>query len=186
MAASRIYVNFLSESELLEISGVGPRIVHLIMRIRARQGNVDQTMLEFFMKQPLSNDLVAQLDFTPNLVFNKPGVQSHDTDEEQQRKLSARAGKKLFRSVKAEKGISEPDMDMSDGVSVLVHNLPSVPSHAHVYTLDDQFREAENEMARIQLQLIQVKMDMLTSKMSRVDSFTVGINTQPAAIPKVP
>ena len=101
MAASIICVNFLSESELLEISGVGPRIANLIMRIRATQGNVDQTMLEFFMKQPLSNDLVAQLDFTPNLLFNKPGVQSHDTDQEQQRKLSAHAGNKQFRSVKA-------------------------------------------------------------------------------------
>ena len=117
MAASKIYVNFLSESELLEISSVGPRIAH-----------------------------------------------------------------KLFRSVKAEKGKSEPDMDMSDVVSVLVHNLPSVPSH--VYTLDDQFREAENQMARTLLLLTQVKMDMLTSKMSRDD--TVGIDTQPAAIPKVP
>jgi len=182
MAASRIYVNFLSESELSEISGVGPRIAHLIMRIRATQGNADQTMLEFFMKRPLSNDMVAQLDFTPNPVFIKPGVQSHETDKEQQRKLSARAGNKLFRSVKPGKAKSEPDMDMSDVVSVLVHNLPSVPSH--VYTLDDQFREAENELARTQLLLIQVKMDMLTSKMSRDD--TVGIDTQPAAIPKVP
>ena len=80
------------------------------------------------MKQPLSNDLVAQLDFTPHLVFNKPGVQSCDTDQEQQRKLSAHAGNKQFRSAKAEKGNSEWDMDMSDVVSILVHNLPSVPS----------------------------------------------------------
>jgi len=58
MAASRIYVKFFSESALLEISGVGPRIVYLIMGT-ATQWNVDQTMLEFFIKGPLSNDLVA-------------------------------------------------------------------------------------------------------------------------------
>ena len=56
MASIPIYDNYLSESEL-------------IMRIRATEGNVDRSLLGFLMKQPLSKDLAAQLNFTPNLAL---------------------------------------------------------------------------------------------------------------------
>lgn len=42
------------------------------MRLREK-GNVDQYMLEFKMKQPLSSDLAAQMDLSPNEVLYMAG-----------------------------------------------------------------------------------------------------------------
>jgi len=69
MASIPIYENHLSKSELITTSGIGPRVAHIIMRIRATEGNVDRSLLEFLIKRPFSEDFAAQFKFTPNLAL---------------------------------------------------------------------------------------------------------------------
>jgi len=54
------------------------------MRIRVTKSNIDRSMIEFLMKRPLSADMAAQLEFTPNLALANPILRSPVKETEQQ------------------------------------------------------------------------------------------------------
>lgn len=66
MAEERLFVNFLTRDELLNVQGMGPAVVSAILDFRESQGNINRTALETLMRRPLSEGLALLLDFTPS------------------------------------------------------------------------------------------------------------------------
>ena len=74
----RISVNFATPRELRIIPGVGDKIAKAIVEMRLRNSNVTASLLSSILRKRLPEDLLACLDFRPNLYYAAADEQQDD------------------------------------------------------------------------------------------------------------
>ena len=82
MSEHQYRLNFMTEVELKSIKGIGPQVARAIVTLRRTHGNIDEQLLQCLCRSRLSEELLEQIDFTPDATLSPVDEDSASEEED--------------------------------------------------------------------------------------------------------